>query len=85
MFTDTGEAGIGVVIRNRDGDVMVALSEKIPQPSSVSFLELLAARRAAIFIHEVGLRNFILEGDSETVIKAFQKGDRFQFASGHLC
>lgn len=33
MFTDTGEAGIGVVIQNRDGDVMVALSEKIPQPS----------------------------------------------------
>ena len=55
MFQDTGEAGLGVAIRNHDGEVMAALSEKIPQPSSVTLLEILAARRAAIFVHEVGL------------------------------
>ncbi|KAK9988087.1 hypothetical protein SO802_028326 [Lithocarpus litseifolius] len=64
---------------------MAALSEKIPQPSSVTMLEMLAARRAAIFIHEVGLRNSVLEGDSEIVIKALQNGDKFQTAFGHLC
>ena len=85
MFSDTGEAGIGVVIRNRDGEVMAALSEKIPQPASVTMLELLATRRAAIFIHEVGLRNSVFEGDSETVIKALQNGDKFQTAFGHIC
>ena len=84
MFPDTGEAGIGVVIRNREGEVMAALFEKIPQPFLVTLLELLAARRAAIFIHEVGLCNSVLEGDLETVIKVFQNGDRFQFAFGHL-
>ena len=84
MFQDTGEAGLGVVIRNHDGEVMAALSEKIPQPSSVTLLEILAARRAAIFVHEVGLWNSIMEGDSETVIKALQGGDMFQSAFGHL-
>ena len=84
MFHDIGEAGLGVVIWNHEGVVMVALSEKIPQPSLVTLLELLAARRAAIFVHEVGLHNSILEGDSETVIKTFQKGDMFQYAFGHL-
>ncbi|KAK9987375.1 hypothetical protein SO802_032326 [Lithocarpus litseifolius] len=85
MFSDAGEAGIGAVIRNREGEVMAALSEKIPQPSSVTLLEVLAARQAAIFIHEVGLCNSVLEGDSETVIKALQKGDKFQTAFSHLC
>ena len=43
-----------------------------------------AARCAAIFVHEVGLHESILEGDSKNVIKSFQKGDMFQFAYGHL-
>ncbi|KAL0013108.1 hypothetical protein SO802_000177 [Lithocarpus litseifolius] len=43
MFSDTAEAGIGVVIRNKEGEVMAAFSEKIPQPSSVTMLEMLAA------------------------------------------
>lgn len=44
MFHDTGEAGLGIVIQNHEGEVMVALSEEIPQPSLVTLLELLAAR-----------------------------------------
>lgn len=84
MFTNIGEAGLGVVIRNHAGEIIAALSEKIPQPPSITCLELLAARRAAIFVHEVGLHESILEGDSKTVIKSLQKGDMFQSAYGHL-
>ena len=84
MFTDKGEASLGMVIRNHAGKIIAALSEKIPQPSSITCLELLAARHVAIFVHEVGLHESILEGDSETVIKSLQKGDMFQFAYGHL-
>ena len=54
------------------------------QEFSVTYLELLAERRAAIFVHKLGLHESILEGDSETVIKSLQKGDMFQFAYGHL-
>jgi len=41
MFHDSGEAGLGVVIRNHEGEVMASLSEKIPLPPSVTQLELL--------------------------------------------
>ena len=70
MFTNTGEACLGVVIRNHVGEIIVALSEKILQPPSVTCLELLATRQAAIFVHEVGLHDSILEGNSETVINS---------------
>ena len=84
LFSDTGEAGLGVVIRDHAGEIIAALSEKIPQPPLVTCLELLAARRAAIFVHEVGLQDSIMEGNSETVINSLRKGDMFQSAYGHL-
>ena len=63
---------IGVVIRNSKDEVMTSLLEKILNPSSIALLELLAARRAALFISEVGLDNSILEGDSEVIIKCVE-------------
>ncbi|XP_065624792.1 uncharacterized protein LOC136065488 [Quercus suber] len=84
MFTDTGKASLGVVIQDHAGEIITAFSEKIPQPPSVTYLELLAARGVAIFVHKVGLQDSILEGDSEIVINSLQKGDMFQSAYGHL-
>ena len=84
VFTDTGEAGIGVVIRNSKDEVMASLSEKIPNPPSIVLLELLAARRAALFINEIGLDNSIPEGDSEVIINALNKGALFNTALGYL-
>lgn len=62
MFIDLGEAGLGVVIYNHAGEIIATLLEKIPQPPSVACLELLAARQATIFVHEVGHHDSILEG-----------------------
>ena len=85
LYSQTrGEAGLGVVIWDHAGEIIAALSEKIPQPPLVTCLELLAARRAAIFVHEVGLQDSIMEGDSETVINFLRKGEMFQSAYGHL-
>ena len=84
VFADTSEAGIGVVIRNEIGEVMAALSEKIALPSSVETLELLAARRAAVFAVELGLQRVIFEGDAEGVIKALSKRDVTQSPDDHL-
>ena len=44
MFDELNEVGIAVVVCNSQGEIMVALSEKIPKPSSVIMLESLAAR-----------------------------------------
>ena len=54
LSAESNDAGIGVVIHNDKGEVMAVLSEKIAQPSSVDILEMLAARRAAQFIVELG-------------------------------
>lgn len=50
MFKDSGEAGLGVVIQNHEGEIIAALSERIPQPPSVNCLELLTGRWASIFV-----------------------------------
>ena len=75
VFADTGEAGIGVVIWNEFGEVMAALFEKIALLSSMETLELLAARRAAVFAVELGLQQISFEGDTEGVIKALSQRD----------
>jgi len=50
VFEDSKEAGIGVIVRNDRGEVLAALSEKIPYPGSMVLVEVLAARRAVQFI-----------------------------------
>ena len=76
VFEEAGEAGIGVVVlRNGNGEVLAALSEKIPYPGTVELVEILAARRAVQFIAELGMAQSIFEGDSESVYKALKSGD----------
>ena len=55
IFEDLGAAGIGVVVHNSSGKVLVALSEIIPMPSSIVVLETIAARRAVQFLQELDL------------------------------
>ena len=59
VFADSGEAGVGIVIQNENGEVMAALSEKIAFPSLVDILEMVAARRAAVFAVELGFQRVI--------------------------
>ena len=72
MFCESGEAGIGVVVRNSVGEVKATLAKKIKKPPTVEVLELLAARRAALFSEDLGLDKVIFEGDSKQVMKALQ-------------
>ena len=78
------KAGIGVVIRNNLGQVMGSLAEKIEMPSTVEVLEALAARRAMIFMEELGLRQAIFEGDSELVVKALEGDVSVQSSIRHI-
>ncbi|KAL0007162.1 hypothetical protein SO802_008664 [Lithocarpus litseifolius] len=74
VFKEEEKAGIGVIIRNCHGMVMASLSQKISLPQTVVEMETLAATRALEFSLELGFSKAILEGDSETVIKALQDG-----------
>ena len=78
------EADIGVVICNKEGQVLVALSKKVMMPTSVEILEMLAARRAAIFAWELGFRQVCFKGDVELVVKSLQTGTNSNALVGHL-
>ncbi|XP_030930993.1 uncharacterized protein LOC115956857 [Quercus lobata] len=72
VFSESGEAGLGVVFRNAKGEVIAALAEKILYPGSVEVLEALAVRRAVNFIVELGIAGSEFEGDSEVVCRALR-------------
>ena len=84
VFEDLGVAGIGVVVRNSSGKVLAALSKIIPLPSSIVALETIVARTAALFLHELGLHDSILEGDSEASIIAIKNLCFHHPLVGHL-
>ena len=68
-FQDIRMAGTGVVIRDFEGEVIAALSERITMPTSKVEVEALACRRAISFAAELGLRDVVIEGDSEIIFK----------------
>jgi ribonuclease HI len=70
VFNDRNEAGIGVIIRNHQGEVMGALSQRIPYPHSVEAVEASAARSAIQFAKDLGFMNIDLEGDSTSIVEA---------------
>ena len=64
MFGEEQEEGIRVVIRSNEGQVLAALSEKVPMPTSVETLEMLAAQRVAIFARELSFCKVCFKGDA---------------------
>ena len=84
VFDDLGAAKIGVVVRNSLGEVLAALSEIIPLPSSIVALETIAARRAVLFVRELGFSGTIFEGDFEEAISAIKKQSFKHPVVGHL-
>ena len=72
------------MVWDSSGLVLVAMAEKIWKPHNVESLEMIAARRAAIFASELGLQQGHFEGDLETGIRALQKGNLFSSSYGHL-
>ena len=84
VFSESGEAGIGVVVQDANGEVIVALAEKITYLGSVEMLEALAARRATKFIVELGIFLSEFEGDSEVVCRALQVADWSHLSIGQI-
>ncbi|KAK9989426.1 hypothetical protein SO802_029665 [Lithocarpus litseifolius] len=83
-FPELGKAGLGVVVQNWEGNVMASLSEQAPLPFSPDIVEAMAAARAISFAQELGIRPFILEGDSEVVIETFMAAEESLSSFGHI-
>ena len=84
VFRESGEAGIGVVVRDAKGEVIAALAEKITFPGTVEMLEALAARRAVKFVVELGISLSKFEGNLEVVHRALQAADRCHLSIGQI-
>ena len=84
VFQESGEAGLGIIIRNDYGLVMAGLTQVIPLPTSVEMVEVLVARRALILAKELGLDHIILEGDSEIAIRAMKSEGYSATSFGHI-
>ena len=83
-FADEEKAGIRVVVRNELGQVMGSLAEKIEMPATVEILEAMVARRAMLFMEELGLRYAVFEGDSELVVNALVGHCPDRASIGHI-
>lgn len=72
MFKEIGQCGIRVVVRNDRGEIMGALSKKLYFPLGALEAEVKAMECGIIFAWELGLRQVIIEGDSQVVIQALE-------------
>ena len=63
LFAETGSAGVGVVVRDCDGQIIGALQQNIGSVQSVEMVEALSARRAMRFATELCVFQVIIEGD----------------------
>ena len=84
IFQELGAAGLGVVIRDHEGSVIGALSERIALPPSMEDVEALAGRRAIAFAKEIGLQEVIFEGDAEIIINSLFTDGKCMAHFGHL-
>ncbi|XP_030945809.1 uncharacterized protein LOC115970295 [Quercus lobata] len=84
LFKDINKAGLGVVIRNENGQVLTSLSEQIQLPFSSNLVEAIAVARAITFAHGLSLSNYILEGDSDVVINALKRNDESLSSFDHI-
>ncbi|KAK7851232.1 hypothetical protein CFP56_042712 [Quercus suber] len=70
LFENLGCAGIGVAVRDSVGEIIAALSQRIPLPLSVEMAEAMAVRRAVLFVQELCLSKVVVEGDCLRVVAA---------------
>ena len=83
-FPDIAATGLGVVVRDLEGLVIAALSERIHLPPTVATLEALACRRSIVFAIELGLQDVVFEGDSEVIFKLLTAKQPCMSAFGHI-
>ena len=64
VFTDQKAVGVGVIIRDNKGRIEAAMSKKIPILLGAVEAEAMAYKTGLIFAKDIGIHDFIVEGDS---------------------
>ena len=84
IFPKLGKAGFGVVVHDCHGSAIASLSEQAPLSFSPVILEAMAVARAISFAQELGITEFMLEGDPEVVINTLRSTETSLSIYGHL-
>ena len=69
------KAGIGIVVRDYNGEVMASLIQQLEQAYQPMEVEAMAACKAVEFGSEIGVDCAIMKGDSEVIMKALRNND----------
>ena len=70
IFAKSNQSGVGVIVRNEDGNVVAAMCRKLDLPLGVLETEAKALEMGVAFAEEVGLRDVVFEADSQVLINA---------------
>ncbi|KAL2894080.1 hypothetical protein RDABS01_009989, partial [Bienertia sinuspersici] len=70
---DNGRVGLGAVLRDSEGDVLVAVCDTVNGVSEVEVAEALALRRAVQIVMEAGFHSFSIEVDCLVLANAVLK------------
>ncbi|CAL5400558.1 unnamed protein product [Camellia sinensis] len=84
LFKELKAVGVGVVIRNHLGEVMAALSERLPFWVDSDCAEAYAATKAVELARDLGFSDIHLEGDSLRIVKALREEAEFMSEYGHI-
>ena len=64
VFANQKAVGVGVIIRDEKGRLEAAMSKKIPVPLDAVEAEAVVYEQGLMFARDIGIHNFIIEGDS---------------------
>ena len=84
MFEALDCTGIGVVVRDHEGCIVAALSQRVRLTQSMEMAEALAARRAVVFAKELSLSDVLVEGDCLRVMQALAGSGRCNTLFGQV-
>ena len=73
VFDDEHAYGVGIVIRNSEGDVIAAKAQKNLGRTYAHQFELLAVKEALNFAWSIGIRRITLEGDAKNVYSCLEE------------
>ena len=84
IFKELNCSGVGVIIRNANGEVMAAMSAKGPPVEDSEVAETLACRKAMEFAIDAGFSELLIEGDNVAVMSSLSHGGPNLSRIGHV-